>query len=100
MSKMGAILEGLSRPVREATIPKDIELKVTAKGTTYSTDDFFNADYAEDIISGLEDGKKLIDLVKGNLKNKSAKIEKGAGDKRFVLTDKDGGRYSVEVKFL
>lgn len=79
--------------VQEGTqIPKDVILKVK----NASVQDYFKPDYAEDIISGLEDGKKLIDLVRGNLLYKNTdKIEKGAGTNRFVLTNKDGNRFVV-----
>lgn len=94
--KMNLIIEGLSNK-----IPKDVKISIknTRVGTHHHVEDFFNADYAEDIISGLEDGKDLQSLIAGNLKHKNTdKIEKGAGDRRFVLIDKDGNRYAVEVK--
>lgn len=92
-----------SESLSEATskIPKDVKISIQSSKANHSVDDFFSPDYAEDIISGLEDGKKLIDLVRGNLKYKNTdKIEKGAGDKRFILINKDGGRYTVEVKYI
>lgn len=105
--RMNPILEGLHiGRVSEGTsgIPKDIKLKITSSRTgrtVFSVDDFFVPDYAEDIISGLEDGKKLIDLIRGNLKYKNTdKIEKGAGDKRFILINRDDNRYTVEVRYI
>lgn len=103
--KMSLIIEGLHKEtsedvvlpykpsVQESTqIPKDVILKMK----NASVRDYFKPDYAEDIISGLEDGKSLIDLVRGNLLYKNTdKIEKGAGDNRFVLINKDGNRFVV-----
>ena len=90
-----------SEYLNEAKIPKDVKIEVKSYRATHYANDFFVPDYAEDIISGLEDGKKLIDLIRGNLKYKNTdKIEKGAGDKRFILIDKDDNRYTVEVEYI
>lgn len=94
-------LDGLKYNAERFHMSDDLRQIFENTYNLYFKDDFFVPDYAEDIISGLEDGKKLIDLIRGNLKYKNTdKIEKGAGDKRFILINRDDNRYTVEVRYI